>query len=67
MPCRVAKKEIYIVSYKKQATYTEASCVTVLLRKLAHNAFHFQIILLSSSGHSIYDSDLTYTPRIYQL
>ena len=33
------------------------SCVTVLLRKLAHNAFHFQIILLSSSGHSIYNSD----------
>ena len=35
----------------------EVSCVTVLLRKLAHNAFHFQIILLSSSGHSIYNSD----------
>ena len=34
-------------------------CVTVLLRKLAHNAFHFQIILLSSSGHSIYNSDIT--------
>ena len=33
------------------------SCVTLLLRKLAHNAFHFQIILLSSSGHSIYNSD----------
>ena len=33
------------------------SCMTVLLRKLAHNAFHFQIILLSSSGHSIYNSD----------
>ena len=31
----------------------KVSCVTVLLRKLAHNAFHFQIILLSSSGHSI--------------
>ena len=30
---------------------------TVLLRKLAHKAFHFQIILLSSSGHSIYNSD----------
>ena len=42
-------------------------CVTVLLRKLAHNAFHFQIILLSSSGHSIYNSDKTYSPRIYQL
>ena len=35
----------------------EVSCVTVLLRKLAHNAFHFQIILLSRSGHSIYNSD----------
>ena len=35
----------------------KVSCVTVLLRKLAHNAFHFQIILLSSSGHSIYNSD----------
>ena len=45
----------------------KVSCVTVLLRKLAHNAFHFQIILLSSSGHSIYNSDITYTPRIYQL
>ena len=45
----------------------KVSCVTVLLRKLAHNAFHFQIILLSSSGHSIYDSDITYTPWIYQL
>ena len=33
------------------------SSVTVLLRKLAHNAFHFQIILLSRSGHSIYNSD----------
>ena len=39
-------------------------CVTVLLRKLAHNAFHFQIILLSSSGHSIYNSDINYSPRI---
>ena len=34
----------------------KVSCVTVL-RKLAHNAFHFQIILLSSSSHSIYNSD----------
>ena len=67
MACRMAKKEIYIVSYKKHGTYTAVSCVTVLLRKPAHNAFHFQIILLSSSGHSIYNSDLTYTPRIYQL
>ena len=38
----------------------KVSYVTVLLRKLAHNAFHFQIILLSSSGHSIYNSDRTY-------
>ena len=38
--------DIYRSRYK-------VSCVTVLLRKLAHNAFHFQIILLSSSGHSI--------------
>ena len=52
--------DIYRSRYK-------VSCVTVLLRKLAHNAFHFQIILLSSSGHSIYNSDITYTPRIYQL
>ena len=36
--------DIYRSRYK-------VSCVTVLLRKLAHNAFHFQIILLSSSGH----------------
>ena len=42
--------DIYRSRYK-------VSCVTVLLRKLAHNAFHFQIILLSSSGHSIYNSD----------
>ena len=52
--------DIYRSKYK-------VSCVTVLLRKLAHNAFHFQIILLSSSGHSIYNSDMTYSPRIYQL
>ena len=45
----------------------KVSCVTVLLRKLAHNAFHFQIILLSSSGHSIYNNDITYSPKIYQL
>ena len=44
--------DIYRSRYK-------VSCVTVLLRKLAHNAFHFQIILLSSSGHSIYNSDRT--------
>ena len=37
----------------------QVSCVTVLLRKLAHNAFHFQIILLSSPGHSIYNNDIT--------
>ena len=42
--------DIYRSRYK-------VSCVIVLLRKLAHNAFHFQIILLSSSGHSIYNSD----------
>ena len=42
--------DIYRSRYK-------VSCVTVLLCKLAHNAFHFQIILLSSSGHSIYNSD----------
>ena len=42
--------DIYQSRYK-------VSCVTVLLRKLAHNAFHFQNILLSSSGHSIYNSD----------
>ena len=42
--------DIYRSRYK-------VSCVTVLLRKLAHNAFPFQIILLSSSGHSIYNSD----------
>ena len=52
--------DIYQSRYK-------VSCVTVLLRKLAHNAFHFQIILPSSSGHSIYNSDITYSPRIYQL
>ena len=45
----------------------KVSCVTVLLRKLAHNALHFQIILLSSSGHSIYSCDITYSPRICQL
>ena len=45
----------------------KVSCMTVLLCKLGHNAFHFQIILLSSSSHSIYNSDRTYTPRIYQL
>ena len=44
--------DIYRSRYK-------VSCVTVLLRKLAHNAFHFQIILLSSSGHSIYNNDIT--------
>ena len=44
--------DIYRSKYK-------VSCVTVLLRKLAHNAFHFQIILLSSSGHSIYNNDIT--------
>ena len=43
--------DIYRSRYK-------VSCLTVLLRKLAHNAFHFQIILLSSSGHSIYNSEL---------
>ena len=43
--------DIYPSRYK-------VSCVTVLLRKLAHNAFHFQIILLSSSGHSIYNSHI---------
>ena len=37
----------------------KVSCVTVLLRRQAHNAFHFQIILLSSSGHSIYNNDIT--------
>ena len=37
----------------------QVSCVIVLLRKLAHNAFHFQITLLSSSGHSIYNNDIT--------
>ena len=42
--------DIYRSRYK-------VSCVTVLLRELAHNAFPFQIILLSSSGHSIYNSD----------
>ena len=42
--------DIYRSRYK-------VSCVTVLLRKLAHNAFHFQIILLSCSGHSIYNND----------
>ena len=52
--------DIYRSRYK-------VSCVIVLLRKLAHNAFHFQIILLSSSAHSIYNSDTTYSPRIYQL
>ena len=52
--------DIYRSRYK-------VSYVTVLLRKLAHNAFHFQIILLSSSGHSIYNSDITYSPRICQL
>ena len=35
--------DIYRSRYK-------VSCVTVLLRKLAHNAFHFHIILLSSRG-----------------
>ena len=45
----------------------KVSCVTVLVGKLAHNAFHFQITLLSSSGHSIYNSDTTYSPRIYLL
>ena len=45
----------------------KVSCVTVLLSKLANNAFHFQIILLPSSGHSIYNSDRSYTPIIYQL
>ena len=49
--------DIYRSRYK-------VSCVTVLLRKLAHSAFHFQIILLSSSGHSIDNSDTTYFPRI---
>ena len=46
--------DIYRSRYK-------VSCVTVLLRKLAHNAFHCQIILLSiaSSGHSIYNNDIT--------
>ena len=44
--------DIYRSRYK-------VSCVTVLLRKLAHNAFHFQIILLSSSGHLIYNNDIT--------
>ena len=44
--------DIYQLRYK-------VSCVTVLLRKLAHNVFHFQIILLSSSGHSIYNNDIT--------
>ena len=44
--------DIYRSRYK-------VSCVTMLLRKLAHNAFHFQIILLSSSGHSIYNNDIT--------
>ena len=44
--------DIYRSRYK-------VSCVTVLLRKLVHNAFHFQIILLSSSGHSIYNNDIT--------
>ena len=43
--------DIYRSRYK-------VSCVTLLLRKLAHNAFHFQIILLSSSGHSICNSEL---------
>ena len=38
--------DIYRSRYK-------VSCVTVLLRKLAHNMFHFQIIILSSSGNSI--------------
>ena len=52
--------DIYRSRYK-------VSCVTVLLRKLAHNAFHFQIILLSSSGHSISNSEVTYSSRIYQL
>ena len=37
----------------------KVSRVIVLLRKLAHNAFHFQIILPSSSGHSIYNNDIT--------
>ena len=46
---------------------SKVSCVTVLLRKLAHNLFTFQIILPSSSGHSIYNSDITYSPIIYQL
>ena len=44
--------DIYRSRYK-------VSCVIVLLRKLAHNAFHFQIILLSNSGHSIYNNDIT--------
>ena len=35
--------------YRSRYMY-KVSCVTVLLRKLAHNALHFQIILLSSSG-----------------
>ena len=52
--------DIYRSRYK-------VSCVTVLLRKLAHNVFPFQIILLCRSGHSIYNSDITYSPRIYQL
>ena len=43
--------DIYRSRYK-------VSCVTVLLCKQAHNAFHFQIILLSSSGHSIYNNDI---------
>ena len=33
----------------------------------AHTDDAFQIILLSSSGHSIYNSVRTYFPRIYQL
>ena len=61
MACRVAKKAIYTVILYTDRGIKEhkVSCVTVPLRKLAHNAFHFQIILLSSSGHSIYNNDIT--------
>ena len=69
MACRVAKKAIYIVSCNIQETDRGINCPAPgdCVITQGHTDDAFQIILLSSFGHSIYNSDRAYTPRIYQL